>query len=287
MAIITISKLLREAGLDISKKIKLVRHKDCRSSQIVDGIEKKGSPYDWYLHDRETFIAYQSEQGSEVFKGVDYIVSFIGEEGTTARMVGVYRVLGLDLQKCAQTDTNHIFYKMEEVKEVFDELNERIIIDWGKSAISWHQWLDRNDKDVISIERKGIDWVCPDYEEIHLSYAQLQRIFNNGIGVWKNRLTACNCIYVISDNNSGKLYIGSTYNSQGIWGRWADYAKTGHGDNVELMKLLEDDPDYATKYFKWSILQTLPLNINNDKAIAIETRWKDKLGRAVCALNNN
>jgi hypothetical protein len=41
MAIITISKLLREAGLDISKKIKLVRHKDCRSSQIVDGIEKK------------------------------------------------------------------------------------------------------------------------------------------------------------------------------------------------------------------------------------------------------
>jgi tRNA(Leu) C34 or U34 (ribose-2'-O)-methylase TrmL len=47
MAIITISKLLREAGLDISKKIKLVRHKDCRSSQIVDGIEKKGSPYDW------------------------------------------------------------------------------------------------------------------------------------------------------------------------------------------------------------------------------------------------
>ena len=92
---------------------------------------------------------------------------------------------------------------------------------------------------------------------------------------------------MISDNNSGKLYIGSTYNSQGIWGRWADYAKTGHGDNVELMKLLEDDPDYATKYFKWSILQTLPLNINNDKAIAIETRWKDKLGRAACALNKN
>jgi hypothetical protein len=53
------------------------------------------------------------------------------------------------------------------------------------------------------------------------------------------------------------------------------------------MKLLEDDPDYATKYFKWSILQTLPLNINNDKAIAIETRWKEKLGRAVCALNKN
>lgn len=61
MAIITNSKLLKEAGLDIIKKIKLVRHIDCRSSQFIDGVEKKGSPYDWYLHDRETFIAYQSE----------------------------------------------------------------------------------------------------------------------------------------------------------------------------------------------------------------------------------
>lgn len=287
MAIITISKLLKEAGLDITKRIKLVRHKDSRSSQLVNGVEKKGSPYDWYLHDRETFIAYQSEQSFEVFKDVDYIISFIGEDGTTARMVGVYKVLGLDHQKYSSTDTNHIFYKMEEVKDIFDELNERVIIDWGKSAISWHQWLDRNDKDVISIERKGIDWVCPDYEEIILSYAQLKRIFNSAISVWKNRLTACNCIYVISDSNTGKLYVGSTYNTQGIWGRWVDYARTGHGDNVELIKLLKDDPEYATKYFKWAILQTLPLNINKDKAINIETRWKEKLGRTVCALNKN
>jgi hypothetical protein len=33
--------------------------------------------------------------------------------------------------------------------------------------------------------------------------------------------------------------------------------------------------------------QTLPLNIKEDKAIDIETKWKEKLGRAACALNRN
>lgn len=38
MAILTISKLLKEAGLDTSKKIKLVRHKDSRDSIFVNGV---------------------------------------------------------------------------------------------------------------------------------------------------------------------------------------------------------------------------------------------------------
>ena len=75
MAILTISKLLKEAGLDTTKRIKLVRHKDGRKTQLVNGCERKGNPYDWYVNDRDTFIAYQSEQSEEVFKGVDYISS--------------------------------------------------------------------------------------------------------------------------------------------------------------------------------------------------------------------
>ena len=286
MAILTISKLLSEAGLDITKKIKLVRHKDNRKEQLIEGESVVGNPYEWYIKDRQTFINYQAEQSEDRFKDVDYIVSFIGEEGTTARMVGVYRVLGHDEEKMKRIANGRFFYRMEEVPG-FDELNERVIIDWGKSAITWHQWLHKNDKDVVAIERKGIDWVCPDYEEIMLSYEQLQRIFNDQISVWKNKLSSSNCIYVISDSMSGNLYVGSTYNREGIWGRWKDYASTGHGGDVELVKLLEADPDYAKKYFTWAILQVLPLGIQDEKAISIETLWKNKLGRTACALNRN
>ena len=286
MAFLTIGKILKEAGLDTSKRIKLVRHKDNRSELMIDGKVVNGNPYDWYINDRKSFIAYQSEQSEERFKNVDYIVSFIGEDGTTARMVGVYRVLGLDKERMERVNNGHFFYQMEEV-DGFDELNERVIIDWGKSAINWHQWLDKNDKEIIAIERKGIDWVCPDYDQIKLSFEQLQRIFRDEISVWKNKLSACNCIYVISDAKSGKLYVGSTYNRQGIWGRWAEYAKTRHGGDVELEKLIATDSNYAKDNFTWAILQTLPLRIDDEKAIAIETFWKEKLGRAACALNRN
>jgi hypothetical protein len=286
MAILTISKLLNEAGLDTTKRIKLLRHKDNRKGLMIEGKPVDGNPYEWYIKDRQKFIAYQSEQSEALFKDVDYIVSFIGEEGTTARMVGVYRILGLDQERIDKVNNGHFYYKMAEVSG-FEELNERVIIDWGKSTITWHQWLHKNDKEVVAIERKGIDWVCPDYEEIILSYEQLQRIFKDQISVWKNKLSSSNCIYVISDSKSGSLYVGSTYNREGIWGRWKDYASTGHGGDVELIKLLEADPEYAKKYFTWAILQVLPLGIQDEKAIHIETLWKNKLGRSACSLNKN
>lgn len=286
MAILTISKLLNEAGLDTTKRIKLLRHKDNRKGQMIEGKPVDGNPYEWYIKDRQKFIAYQSEQSEALFIDVDYIVSFIGEEGTTARMVGVYRILGLDQERIDKVNNGHFYYKMAEVSG-FEELNERVIIDWGKSTITWHQWLHKNDKEVVAIERKGIDWVCPDYEEIILSYEQLQRIFKDQISVWKNKLSSSNCIYVISDSKSGSLYVGSTYNREGIWGRWKDYASTGHGGDVELIKLLEADPEYAKKYITWAILQVLPLGIQDEKAIHIETLWKNKLGRSACSLNKN
>lgn len=286
MATLTISKILELAGLDVTKRIKLVRHKASNDTQEIDGKPAEGNPYDWYVNDRQKFIAYQSEQREDRFKDVDYIISFIGEEGTIARMVGVYEVLGYDEERANRVNTGKFYYKMKWV-EGFDEFNERVIINWGKSALSWHQWLHKNDKEVIAIERKGIDWVCPNYEEIKLPYAQLARIVEDNIDIWRHKLTACNCIYVISDSMTGKLYVGSTYNREGIWGRWKDYAKTGHGNDVELMRILETDPNYAKDNFTWSILQVLPFGISENEAVRIETLWKNKLGREACKLNKN
>ena len=61
MAILTISKLLSEAGLDVTKKIKLVRHKDSRKEQLIEGEPVVGNPYEWYIKDRQKFINYQKK----------------------------------------------------------------------------------------------------------------------------------------------------------------------------------------------------------------------------------
>lgn len=285
---LTIGKILGLLGFDLSKKIKLVRHKDNRQTKIINGEQADGTPYEWYRWDKAKFMAYQSEQHLDIFKGVDFIISFIGEESTTARFIGIYRILGYDQNKKNKLESGNFYYILEEV-DGFDDLKERIIIDWGKSTLAWHQWLDkRHDKPIIAITA-GFENEFPGYDNVLLNYTQLHDIIlNRKHANWRNKLTACNCIYVISDRKTGKLYIGSTYNRDGIWGRWAEYAKTGgHGNNKKLMAFTGEDKNYAQTNLYWSILQILPINISDDEAIKKECLWKNKLGREACALNGN
>ncbi len=277
--ILSIKELLQIRGLDTTKKIKLVRHKDKRETVNVYGVKKEGNPYTWYRNDMDTFLKYQSEQTKDVYKGVDYIVSFIGEEGTTARFVGVYRIEGYAEEKPV---VGSVYYKISH-DERFVDLEERVIIDWGNSALSWHQWLC--DKEVIEIV-PGFDAIFPGYSQVVLRLTQMQTVLNYPL--WKKMLQAVNCIYVITDLNTGKLYIGSTYNKEGIYGRWNEYVRTqGHGGNTELIKLLNNDPDYGRKYFQWSILELLSLNIARTEAIKTECLFKKKLGSLAFGLNNN
>ncbi len=130
---ITIQELLFNRGLDQAAKTKLVRHKDNRRDL-----------YNLYRTDRVAFLAYQNSQSKDVFNGVDYIVSFIGEEGLLSRFIGVYK-----LTDRKQLANDSFEYQMEEVKVQFDDLIERVIIKW-ENAISWHQWI-KNKMEVIEI----------------------------------------------------------------------------------------------------------------------------------------
>ena len=260
MAMFKLSEILERGMKGItSYKIKLVRHK--ASSVQIDGKPVKDStPYTLYVDHPDLFLQYQSEQKEDVFRKVDYIVSFIGEEGTTARLIGVFKVEGYDEERRSKCDPNRFYYKLSEVDAFKDGFNERVIIDWGPGTRRFDQWLDpgKKDKDVLSIERQGVEWHFPGYEKVVLSFNRLKRIIDNNAGVWKDKLTAVKGIYVISDKSTGKLYVGAAFKEkEGIWGRWEVYAHTGgHGNNVILQAILKKDPTYAVRNFQWGILQT-------------------------------
>ena len=291
MALIKLSDLLEKGMPGItSKKVKLVRHADTRKEVLINNKVVSGDPYTWYINNPEDFLAYQSEQKDDVFKDADYIVSFIGEEGTTARMIGVFKVEGYDDARRAQYDSTKFYYKLSEVEAFKKEYSERIIIDWGKGTQNFHHWLRTGDKDkdVIAIEKQGVEWKYPGYEEIIVTFGQLRRIINGNSGIWKHKLSAVKGIYVISDDSTGKLYVGSATRPEGIWGRWKEYADTGgHGGNVKLEGLIKKDPDYAKKHFHWGILQTCSLGMSRNDVLLLESVWKNKLGREACALNGN
>ena len=101
---ITIQELLYNRGLEKSAKIKLVRHKDQRQDI-----------YNLYRTDKEAFLNYQKSQAKDVFKNVEYIVSFVGEESDLSRFIGVYKIISSE--KVAE---NRFEYEMIEISDFED-----------------------------------------------------------------------------------------------------------------------------------------------------------------------
>jgi hypothetical protein len=276
--VITIQELLYNRGLSSDARVKMVRHKDVRFDL-----------YNMYRNDKSSFLRYQSQQGRDVFGGVDFIVAFIGEEGTRSRFIGVFKVIGgrrLPVKQLSVDGGQFQFqYELEDVSG-FDDLKERVIIDWGKAAIKWEQ-LITNIKEVVEIQ-PGLNYRrFIDYFDFILGFDELQEIAQNQYPDWRKMLSATKGVYLINDSKSGKLYVGSAYGEDGIWGRWMSYVSTGgHGGNKSLKDLVQRNSDYANN-FKFSILMLLPSTITASEAIQKEKLFKNKLGAISSGLNNN
>ncbi len=273
----------KEAGTK-HPKIKLLRHSDDRK-KVIDGVTTDKSLYYLYREEPELFAKYQNEQQTKLFENVNYIVSFLGEEGITARFIGIYKNCGGKNLNAPHEDRS--IFDFQKI-DGYTELENKLIIEWP-NARSWHQYWDK-EKYVIRIDRGLTENGMPvftSYEDVLLSYSELQTIYKSkGKNFeWKSRLEACNCIYLILDKSNGKQYVGSTYSSNrksmvGIWKRWAEYAETGHGGNKSLEALCTKDPQYHVKNFQWTILEVLPLNVAPLVAIERESFYKKKFGTA-------
>lgn len=251
------------------KKVKLVRHKDSRAE------------YRHVMKDREALLQYQREQAKDVFKGCDYIISFIGLERKRSVFIGVFKI-----NSSGAKNGKH-YYDLEPVSE-FSDFVDRLVIDWGSNAISWHQWYDRQEKEVIEILPQGYIGNFPGLLDFVLEYDELKTLIDNPEAnhEWCHHLSAVNGVYLILDSSTGQQYIGSANGSNGIWQRWSDYAGTGHGHNKELIALHKTDKTHH-KNFKFSVLQSLPSNITQREIVEIENLYKQKLGSRAHGLNRN
>ena len=269
------------------RRVKLIRHKDNRTEKVIGDKTYKESLFDLYLNENSVFLDYQSEQLKKNFEKIDYIVAFIGEEGVTSRFLGVYKNNGVIAELGLYNGDALAKFDFQELSG-FELLKERIVIEW-KSPVMWHQYYD-NEMPVVRIDRGLSENNIPvfkSFEDVLLDYNQLKRIFETNNAEWKSKLESCNGIYLILDKKCGKQYVGSTYNRDGIWGRWKQYAETGHGGDKDLKPLLSDDSNYAAKYFQWCILETLPLKILDEHAIDRESLYKRKFGTREFGYNNN
>ena len=278
----TIQDLLqgKHMGFDATdrNRIKMIRLKSDREKIMIGGDKQSMDLRDIYKYHRTQFEEYFKEETHAIFDDAEYIVVFLAEDGTDSRLVGVYENKGKDPNKSRKLNLH--YYDLVELPE-FAYLKDRVIVDWGMHQQQWHQWWT-NEKFVVRIGGY-VDNNAPvfdSYENVMLNYSELKAVFDGNDETWTNSLKSVNCIYAIVDKSNGKMYIGSTYGTSGIYGRWKDYAQTGHGGNVELKKLNPNN-------FQWIILEVLPLKIKEEKAIAKENFYKEKFCTRKFGYNKN
>ena len=268
-----LSSIFKEYGIDI-EQTKLVRH-PLNKEDVRE------------VYNRGMIEAYQSTHHTNCFDNCKYIAAFMGTNKTEALFIGIYEVIdsiaGSSVKEMMPEgypypehfDNEHMYYKMKKL-DVMSDMDKKLVIEWGQATRSWYQWAT-NDKEVLSISNRD-EIEFPGYEELILTYADLGHIVEgeNRYRKWIDALKNVNGIYLICDTTRNKQYIGSTYNDDGILGRWTDYYKTHHGGDVDIKAHLKNYPD-AFWDFQFTILRILPKNVTDKEAINIESTYKNKL----------
>ena len=238
---------------------------------------------------------YQRIQRKNFFVGCDYLLSFFSGPGTSAKFIGCYKVgggepinlslmpLGFPVPEMFTED--RYFYDLQAT-DIMADLKERLIIEWGKAAVSWHQWAS-NEKNVLAIQANP-KYTFPGYDKVILSYAELKEIISDNILYenWHTALSSIYAIYLIVDTSDGKQYVGSAYGNDGLLDRWKCYVNTGHGGNKQIRDLICYTPN-RFEHFQFSILQILPKTIAPEEVIIIESLYKKKLKTKEFGLNMN
>lgn len=92
--------------------------------------------------------------------------------------------------------------------------------------------------EILSTAYDGDEF--PGYENIRLSFSQLETIIRNKRSGWLDALRNQKAVYLITDTSNGKMYVGSATAQYGmLLQRWTNYIDNGHGGNVELKGTLD------------------------------------------------
>ena len=116
----------------------------------------------------------------------------------------------------------------------------------------------------------------PKWNELTLNWNELRVLPRR----WCEKLSQWRGIYFILDVTDGKGYVGAAYGKDNLLGRWSNYAASGHGGNKQLRKR-------KPEHLRFSILQRVSPDMEQNDVIALESSWKDRLHTREFGMNDN
>lgn len=118
----------------------------------------------------------------------------------------------------------------------------------------------------------------PGYDTLNLSFQEIESLIAHNRQDWSTALGHVKGVYLITDTNSQKRYVGSAYGEWGIWARWRNYIKLGHGGNVGMRELLsKHDIEYCRHYFRFTLLEHHDVRTDDKTILEREAYWKQVL----------
>jgi len=129
--------------------------------------------------------------------------------------------------------------------------------------VAWHRTLRRSNSYPVTIRED-----CPiQFEGIdHVSLAMAELKIALGDVTWTQELGGIGGICLITDERDGQHYVGSASGKLGILQRWRNYVKNGHGENQELVRLLQENGSRVND-FRFTLLESIPLGTSKREAI--------------------
>lgn len=183
---------------------------------------------------------------------------------------------------------NYEAYEIEKYKKYYG----RVILKFHKTFQSQGVLYANIHKDLIVNQIlptlfDGDDF--PGYDNVKLTFNKLKTIIIQNKKDWINALQNQKGVYLITDTNNGKLYVGSATGNNGmLLQRWQSYIQNGHGGNKELKEIVEQKGiTYIQKYFQYSILENYNSKVDKHIILERESWWKEVLKSREFGYNSN
>lgn len=242
-------------------------------------------PIDVYR--RGEFEEWQRWQNGHNFTQ-PFVVSLIQDGATTRWMfAGLFKQVGYTRHD--DKPKGGFYYDLERVAAA-EYLEGRLFCSstyTKRNSYLRGQTLE-NDLVITELLREKISvGKFPGYKQVNISKDELDLLMRHDTESWRVALSSVKGIYLITDTETGKLYVGKADGEAGIWGRWSMYSATGHGHNKALVQELGLRAGDRQRDLRFSLLEIADLQSAPGEIGRREEHWKSILMSRKTGLNRN
>lgn len=268
---LSLGHVLSAAGVTDLSSVLLIRH-----TYTATGLR---GPADLTLENVANYTREQPQRNKIPADPPALWLTFVADGGRRSRLITAYESHG-------QVDApDDLPWRRAKDGRWFDlrpsdllaNLRQRLVVEWTPDLIN------RAKAGARSVSMRVVEIADPEavpfpgYDRFVIDYPTLQAVIDDSrYAAWRTALASVQGIYLIADKRTGKLYVGKADGSERFLGRWAAYARDGHGSNLGLKELATADAKHSED-FVFSILRVFDPTATSAEVDAAESHYKQAL----------